>query len=185
MKAIAALLLLAALPLQDKVDLKVGDAAPSFSAKDDTGADWKSADHLGKSVLVVYFYPASFTGGCTKQACAYRDDQKALKDAGAEVVGVSGDEVKNQAAFKKFHNLNFSLLADDKGEVAKAFGVETKAGGSVKQKIEDKNEEFTRGLTEMRWTFVIDKAGKIAYKNTKVNAPEDSKAVLDVISKLK
>jgi len=182
MKLILALLLLAA---QDKVDLKVGDAAPTFAAKDDTGADWKSEDHVGKKVLVVYFYPASFTGGCTKQACAYRDDQKALSDAGAEVVGVSGDEVKNQAAFKKFHNLNFSLLADDKGDVAKAFGVETKKGGSVKQKIGDKDEEFTRGVTEMRWTFVIDKAGKIAYKNTKVNDPEDSKAVLEVISKLK
>jgi peroxiredoxin Q/BCP len=185
MKATLALLLLAALPAQDKVDLKVGDAAPSFSAKDDTGADWKSADHVGKKIVVVYFYPASFTGGCTKQACAYRDDQKALTDAGAEVVGVSGDEVKNQEAFKKFHKLNFTLLADDKGDVAKAFGVETKKGGTVKQKIDDKDEEFTRGVTEMRWTFVIDKAGKIAYKNTKVNAPEDAKTVLDVISKLK
>jgi len=57
--------------------------------------------HVGKKILVVYFYPASFTGGCTKQACAYRDDQKALNDAGAEVVGVSGDQVKNQEAFKK------------------------------------------------------------------------------------
>ncbi|HLY73983.1 MAG TPA: peroxiredoxin [Planctomycetota bacterium] len=185
MKATLALLLLAALPSQDKVDLKVGDAAPAFAAKDDTGADWKSGDHVGKKFLVVYFYPASFTGGCTKQACAYRDDQKALNDAGAEVVGVSGDQVKNQEAFKKFHKLNFTLLADDTGDVAKAFGVETKKGGSVKQKIEDKDEEFTRGVTEMRWTFVIDKAGKIAYKNTKVVAPEDSKAVLEVLSKLK
>src|SRR6266851_5268897 len=127
MKATLAFLLLAAVP-QDKVDLKVGDAAPSFSAKDDTGADWKSADHVGKKILVVYFYPASFTGGCTKQACAYRDNQKALNDAGAEVVGVSGDQVKNQEAFKKFHKLNFTLLADDKGEVGKAFGVATTPG---------------------------------------------------------
>ncbi|HZE95703.1 MAG TPA: peroxiredoxin [Planctomycetota bacterium] len=185
MKALLSLTLLGTLALQDKVDLKVGDAAPSFSAKDDTGADWKSGDHVGKKILVVYFYPASFTSGCTKQACAYRDDQKALNDAGAEVIGVSGDEVKNQEAFKKFHKLNFTLLADDKGDVAKAFGVETKKGGSVKQKIDDKDEEFTRGVTEMRWTFVIDKAGKIAYKNTKVIAPEDPKTVLEVISKLK
>jgi peroxiredoxin Q/BCP len=184
MKAMLALLL-AALPAQDKVDLKVGDAAPAFAAKDDAGADWKSADHVGKKILVVYFYPASFTPGCTKQACAYRDDQKALDEAGAEVVGVSGDQVKNQEAFKKFHKLTFTLLADDKGDVAKAFGVETKEGNSVKQKIDGKDEEFTRGVTEMRWTFVIDKAGKIAYKNTKVKAPEDSKAVLEVISKLK
>jgi peroxiredoxin Q/BCP len=185
MKSLLAVVLLA-LPLQDKVDLKVGDAAPSFSAKDDTGADWKSADHVGKRIVVVYFYPASFTGGCTKQACAYRDDQKALTDAGAEVIGVSGDQVKNQEAFKKFHKLNFTLLADDKGEVAKAFGVATTPGEKkVKQKIDDKEEEFTRGVTEQRWTFVIDKSGKIAYKNTAVKAPEDSKTVLEVIGKLK
>jgi len=185
MKLTLALWLLAALPGQDKVDLKVGDTAPTFAAKDDTGADWKSADHVGKKILVVYFYPASFTGGCTKQACAYRDDQKALADAGAEVVGVSGDQVRNQEAFKKFHQLNFTLLADDQGEVAKAFGVETKKGDSVKQKIDGKDEEFVRGVTEMRWTFVIDKAGKIIYKNTKVLAPQDSKAVLEVLSKQK
>ncbi|HLY11688.1 MAG TPA: peroxiredoxin [Planctomycetota bacterium] len=185
MNATLALFVLAALSLQDKVDLKVGDAAPSFSAKDDAGADWKSSDHVGKKILVVYFYPASFTPGCTKEACAYRDDQKSLSDAGAEVIGVSGDEVKNQEAFKKFHKLNFTLLADDQGEVAKAFGVDTKSGGTVKQKIDDKEEQFNRGVTEMRWTFVIDKAGKIAYKNTKVDAPKDSKTVLEVISKLK
>jgi peroxiredoxin Q/BCP len=185
MKSLLAVVLLA-LPLQDKVDLKVGDAAPSFSAKDDTGADWKSADHVGKRIVVVYFYPASFTGGCTKQACAYRDNQKALTDAGAEVIGVSADQVKNQEAFKKFHKLNFTLLADDKGEVAKAFGVATTPGEKkVKQKIDDKEEEFTRGVTEQRWTFVIDKSGKIAYKNTAVKAPEDSKEVLEVIGKLK
>jgi len=185
MKSLLAIALLLALPAQDKVDLKVGDAAPGFSAKDDTGADWKSADHVGKKIVVVYFYPASFTGGCTKQACAYRDDQKALADAGAEVVGVSGDQVKNQAAFKKFHNLNFTLLADENGDVAKAFGVELKKGGTVKQKIDDKEEEFTRGVSAMRWTFVIDKNGKVVYKNNAVKAPEDSKTVLEVISKLK
>lgn len=182
MKALLALLLLA----PQAVDLKVGDAAPTFTAKDDTGADWKSADHVGKKILVVYFYPASFTGGCTKQACAYRDDQKALADAGAEVIGVSGDAVKNQEAFKKHHKLNFTLLADDKGEVAKAFGVATTPGEKkVKFKIDDREEEFTRGVTEQRWTFVIDKAGKIAYKNTKVDAAADCKAVLEAISKLK
>jgi peroxiredoxin Q/BCP len=185
MKSLLAVVLLA-LPLQDKVDLKVGDAAPSFSAKDDTGADWKSADHVGKKIVVVYFYPASFTGGCTKQACAYRDDQKALTDAGAEVIGVSGDQVKNQEAFKKFHKLNFTLLADDKGDVAKAFGVAITPGEKkVKQKIDGKDEEFTRDFTEMRWTFVIDKNGKIAYKNPKVTAPDDPKEVLEVIGKLK
>jgi peroxiredoxin Q/BCP len=63
MNAGLVLSLLAALSLKDKVDLKVGDAAPSFEALDDTGKAWKSADHVGKKILVVYFFPAAFTGG--------------------------------------------------------------------------------------------------------------------------
>ena len=178
-------MLLAALALQDGEGLKVGDAAPAFESVDDAGKPWKSADHVGKKIVVLYFYPASFTGGCTKQACAFRDDQKALEEKGVEVVGVSGDAVKTQELFKKEHNLNFALLADEKGEVAKAFGVATKAGGKAKVKAGGQDAEFTRGVTASRWTFIIGKDGKIAYKNTKVNAAEDSKAVLEALGKLK
>ena len=183
MKALLALSLLALVP-QDK-DLNVGDAAPAFEAKDDTGKDWKSADHVGKKIVVVYFYPASFTGGCTKQACGFRDDMKSLNEKDVEVVGVSGDNVKGQEAFKKFHKLNFTLLADEKGDVAKAFGVPTSKGGTVKWKIDEKDEEFTRGVTAKRWTFIIGKDGKIAFKNTEVKAADDSKAVMDAVQKLK
>src|SRR6185312_1622926 len=56
---------------EDKTELKKGDKAPSFQATDDQGKTWKSSDHVGKKVIVVYFYPADFTGGCTKQACSY------------------------------------------------------------------------------------------------------------------
>jgi len=83
------------------VDLKVGDAAPAFTAKDDAGKDWKSADHVGKKIVVVYFYPASFTGGCTKQACGFRDDSKVLTEKGIEVVGVSGDSVRTQELLRR------------------------------------------------------------------------------------
>ena len=69
-----------------------------------------------------------------------------------DVIGVSGDTVKAQEAFKKLHKLTFTLLADEKGDVAKAFGVPTTKGGTVKQKIDDKEEEFTRGVTIKRWT---------------------------------
>jgi len=69
--------------------------------------------------------------------------------------------------------------------VAKAFGVPAGKGGTVKKKIDDKEEEFTRGCSIQRWTFVIDKSGKIAYKNAKVNAAEDSKAVLEAVKGLK
>lgn len=110
---------------------------------------------------------------------------KSFADRDVEVIGVSGDTVKTQEAFKKAEHLNFALLADEKGDVAKAFGVPAGKGGTVKKKIDDKDEEFTRALSIQRWTFVIDKAGKIAYKNPKVVAAEDSKNVMDVIQKLK
>lgn len=165
--------------------LEVGDAAPNFQAKDDSGELWKSEDHVGKKIIVVYFYPADLTGGCTKQACGFRDDAEALKEKGVEVVGVSGDSVRNHQLFKKVHNLNFALLADEDGAVAKAFGVPLKAGGSIKYTIDGKEETLTRGVTAARWTFVIDKAGKIALKNTQVNAAEDSQAILKVVDTLK
>ena len=101
------------------------------------------------------------------------------------MIGVSGDTAKTQEAFKKFHKLSYTLLADEKGEVAKAFGVPVSKGGTYKHKFEDREEEFTRGVTIKRWTFVIDKAGKIAYKNTEVKPAEDSKAVLAALEKLK
>ena len=163
----------------------VGQKAPSFEGTDDQGNPWKSADHVGKGVLVVYFYPAAMTGGCTKQACGFRDDMQALKDKGIEVVGVSGDAVQNLKFFKQAENLNFTLLADEKGEIAKAFGVPLKDGGSIKRKIDGKPEVLKRGVTAARWTFVIDKEGKIALKNTKVNAAKDSKTVMSTIESLK
>jgi peroxiredoxin Q/BCP len=110
---------------------------------------------------------------------------KSFTDQNVDVIGVSGDTVKAQAAFKKLHHLNFSLLADEKGDVAKAFGVPVGKGGTVKAKIDDKEEEFTREVKINRWTFVLGKDGKVAYKNTEVKAAEDSKAVLEVIQKLK
>jgi peroxiredoxin Q/BCP len=166
--------------------IDVGDKAPSFMATDDQGKPWDSADHIGKGVLVVYFYPADLTGGCTKQACGFRDDMQALSAKGVEVVGVSGDSVANHQLFKQVKNLNFTLLADEKGTIAKAFGVPTKPGGVFKFPGADgQKHTLKRGVTASRWTFVIDKQGKIALKETKVNAAEDAKAVAAAVESLK
>jgi peroxiredoxin Q/BCP len=165
------------------VDLKVGDLAPTFEAKDDLGKDWKSRSTLDKQYLVVYFYPAAMTGGCTKQACSYRDNMEDFKLLEVKVVGISGDPVSNLKIFKKAHNLNFTLLADEKGEIAKKFGVPVKAGGSMVQMIDNQEITMTRELTTARWTFVIDKKGKIIYKNNSVNVEKDTREVLDVIKK--
>jgi len=167
-------------------ELKVGDKAPSFEATDDQGQPWKSSDHVGKKVLVVYFYPADLTGGCTKQACGFRDDMQKLADKGVEVVGVSGDSARNHQVFKQVHKLNFTLLADEDGTVAQKFGVPfVKGAKEFKTKdAEGKAVTLTRGGTAQRWTFVLDKNGKIIHKNTQVKAAEDSKQILEVVEKL-
>ena len=171
----------------DAADLKVGDAPPNFQAKDEAGADWKSDDHVGKKIVVVYFYPADFTGGCTKQACGFRDDMAKLSSKDVEVVGVSGDSVKTHQAFKKAYDLNFALLADGDGKVAEKFGVPCTLGEKTAKgtTADGKEESFVRTATIQRWTFVIDKKGKIASKNSTVKAADDSKAILELVEKLK
>jgi len=166
--------------------VKVGDPAPKFTSTDDQGKEWKSGNVIGKKILVLYFYPADLTGGCTKQACGFRDDLAKLADLDVVVVGVSGDSVKNHKLFKKVHKLPFTLLADEDGSVAKKFGVPVGKGGSFKYKDEDGNfHNLVRGVTAARWTFVIDKAGKIAMVNNKVNAAEDSKKIIETVKNLK
>lgn len=166
--------------------VEVGSPAPAFEAVDDTGATWKSSDHVGKGVLVVYFYPADMTGGCTKQACGFRDDIKPLADKSVTVVGVSGDSVRNHQLFKKEYGLPFTLLADTEGTVAEAFGVPVSRGEKVVTKeVGGKPEEFVRNVTAKRWTFVIDAKGVVISKNTEVAAADDSKAILSLLQDAK
>ena len=164
----------------------VGDAAPVFEVLDDAGKPWKSTEHVGKKVVVVYFYPADMTGGCTAQACNFRDDLGKLAGQGVEVVGVSGDSVKNHQLFKKAHNLNFPLLADVDDKVAAAFGVPVTEGEkTVKAEIDGKSYDLVRNVTAKRWTFVIGTDGKIAHKDENVNAREDNVRVAEAVAKLK
>lgn len=163
-------------------DVDVGSKAPSFEAFDETGEVWRSSDHVGKEILVVYFYPADMTGGCTKQACGFRDDHAKLKTAGVTVVGVSGDSVRNHRLFRKAHSLPFTLLADTEGKVAAAFGVPTTPGEkTVSAQIDGVEESLVRSLTTQRWTFVIGRDGTILSKNTKVAAADDSQAILKLL----
>ena len=81
--------------------MEVGDKAPIFTTLADDGTSWDAKDYLGKKYIVVYFYPAAMTGGCTKQACAYRDLKTDIESLDALVVGVSGDNVAGLQLFKK------------------------------------------------------------------------------------
>lgn len=166
---------------QESKKLQVGDKAPAFETLADDGSIWSSNDYIGKNYIVVYFYPAAMTGGCTKQACAYRDLQSEITSVDAVVVGVSGDNVDGLKLFKKAHDLNFTLLSDEKGEIAKNFGVPLRDGGTITREIDGATFELVRGNTASRWTFIIDKSGKVAYKNEEVNATEDTNQVLEFI----
>jgi len=169
----------------EKGGANVGDKAPAFQATDDEGKVWKSSDHVGKKVVILYFFPADFTGGCTAQACGFRDNLKDLVGKGAEVVGVSGDSADTHAMFKKAENLGFTLLADQKGGLAKQFGIPTLKGGTIKHKTPDGQVvPLVRGVTIMRWTVIIDREGRIAAKYAVKNAAGDSMKALETVQKL-
>ncbi|MDD4107664.1 MAG: peroxiredoxin [Prolixibacteraceae bacterium] len=161
--------------------LEIGDKIPNFSAVADNGELWNSSDHTGKQYLVIYFYPAAMTGGCTAQACNYRDMGNDLRSANAEVIGISGDNAEGLKFFKKAHNLNFTLLSDESGKIARIFGVPVRDGGVVKNEFNGQPFELERGVTTGRWTFIIDKEGKVVYKNEQVNASKDTEEVLSFL----
>ena len=186
--ALASVLLLfvvAQASAQESALIKEGAKAPEFSALDDAGQEWKSSEHVGKNVVVVYFYPADMTGGCTKQACGFRDDKEALVKAGVEVVGVSGDSVANHVLFKKAENLNFTLLADPSGKVAEAFGIpQTKGEKQIEREIDGVTKTLTRGTTIQRFTVVIGKNGNVAKVYKVADAGADSDNILELVKSL-
>ena len=164
--------------------LAVGDPAPVFDAVDAYGKPWRSAEVVGAKILVVYFYPAAMTEGCTKQACAFRDDHSTLQELGAEVVGVSGDRGLNLIAFRESNRLNFPLLSDTAGVIANAFGVPLRQGGTITRTVDGRELQLTRDVTAARWTFIIDRQGRIAFKETEVDPEGDSQAVIAAIRKM-
>lgn len=102
--------------------LKAGDKAPPFTAATDGGRTVSLADFKGKHV-VLYFYPRDDTPGCTKEACAFRDEFAAFKKKGAVVLGVSTDPVKSHDKFVEKFKLPFTLLADEDKQIVQAYGV--------------------------------------------------------------
>jgi peroxiredoxin Q/BCP len=170
--------------LEKVVRLKMDDKGPHFSGLTDQGEKWDSKKHAGKKIYVVYFYPADMTPGCTAQACAYRDALAKLERKDVEVIGVSGDSVANHQHFRDEYKLNFTLLADPEGKIAKAFGVKTSKGGVFERTLQEKKIIFERGVTAKRWTFVIDKKWRIAHVDRKVKAAKDSEKVLKIVEKL-
>ncbi|VGO18220.1 peroxiredoxin [Pontiella sulfatireligans] len=165
--------------------LQVGEKAPSFQAMDQDGKPWRLQDHTGGRYLVLYFYPAAMTGGCTKQACSYRDYVKSDADSNIEIVGISGDTPQSLKYFQQAEQLNFTLLSDPDGAIAKMFGVPVRTGEkSIKRTVESQEVELSRSATASRWTFIIDPQGKVVYRDTEVKATDDRSTVVEFIRNL-
>ena len=130
-----------------KMKLKVGDAVPEFSLKDQDNQLVNSTDFIGKNAMVIYFYPKDDTPGCTKQACKFRDEFEAFTDLDVKVIGISADDVASHKNFAIKYNLPFTLLADTDNKVRKLFGV----------------PKSMLGLIPGRVTYVINKEGTIIH----------------------
>ncbi len=113
--------------------LKVGDRAPDFELADDRGEKARLSTLLQEGPLVLYFYPADFTPGCTKEACSFRDRHEDVLAAGLRIVGISPQSSERHAEFRDRYQLPFRLLADPDREVIRAFGVAGPLGLGVRR----------------------------------------------------
>ncbi|MGI8980735.1 MAG: peroxiredoxin [Pirellulaceae bacterium] len=168
----------------------VGDALPELEAVDEQGNAWKSTGRAGKGPLVIYFYPGDFTGGCIKQAQKFQELVEKFREAGAEVVGVSGDDVATHKLFKETFKLPQTLLADPNGKLASSLGVPVAAGQKVRTRGADgkalmdergKSVIITRPATLARWTFIIGSDGKVLACRENVDPLRDAEEVLKLV----
>jgi peroxiredoxin Q/BCP len=138
--------------------LTPGDTAPAFTLPDADGAPVSLADLRGRKV-VVYFYPAAMTPGCTKQACDFRDSLASLSAAGYAVVGISPDKPEKLAKFRERDAVNFPLLSDVDRSVLQAYGA-----------FGEKTMYGKKVTGVIRSTFVIDEQGKVELAQYNVKA---------------
>jgi peroxiredoxin Q/BCP len=113
--------------------LKAGERAPEFTLPDETGTDRSLTELLSTGAIVLYFYPADFTPGCTRQACVLRDLHTEIERAGLCVVGISPQSPESHAKFRAKHNLPFVLLSDQHKAVTKMYGVNGPLGLAVRR----------------------------------------------------
>ena len=145
-----------------------GETAPGFRLIDQNGEIKKLSDFSGQWV-VLYFYPKDDTPGCTKEACAFRDDLASLEKLGAKVVGISVDDSASHAKFAAKYHLPFPLLADEDGKVAESYGALTNL--------------FVVKIAK-RYTFLIDPKGKISKGYLSIDTSRHSQEIVDDLKKL-
>jgi peroxiredoxin Q/BCP len=149
-----------------QLKLKEGDVAPDFSAATNGGGNVSSADFKGKNII-LYFYPKDDTPGCTKEACAFRDQFAEFKKRGAVVLGVSTDPVKSHDKFAEKFKLPFTLLADEDKKIVQAYGV-----------WGEKSFMGRKYMSTRRVTFLIGPDGRIKKIWPQVKPEEHAQEVL-------
>lgn len=148
--------------------MKIGDKAPDFTLSNQHGKKVTLSRLLGESPVVLFFYPKDNSPGCTAEACAFRDSYEVFKEAGAEVIGISADNVDSHHSFAQKHRLPYVLLSDPIGRVRKLYGVPK-----------------TLGLLPGRVTYVIDMNGTIQRVfNSQVNINKHIDAALKKLREL-
>ena len=150
-----------------------GKKAPDFTLPSDDGGKVKLSE-LAPAPVVLYFYPRDNTPGCTREACAFRDQKSLLKKLGARVLGVSPDSVTSHENFRDKFKLNFPLLADADHKVAEKYGA-----------WREKNLYGKKSMGIQRSTFLIDAAGKVARVWKKVNVDGHDAEVIAALKELK
>ncbi len=150
-------------------ELQVGDLAPDFEAKTDSGETVKLSSYRGQRV-VLYFYPKDDTPGCTTQACGFRDNYVEIEERDAVVLGVSPDGQASHQKFKTKYDLPFTLLVDEDHTIAELYGVwgEKKMYGKTYMGV-------------LRSHFVIDKVGKIVDARVKVRPADSVRFAIDAV----
>jgi len=138
--------------------LSPGDPAPDFTLASDQGGDVTLSDLRGRKVI-VYFYPAAMTPGCTKQACDFTDSLESLRGAGYEVLGISPDKVEKLAKFRERDHLSITLLSDPDKSVMQSYAAfgEKKLYGKLVEGV-------------IRSTIVVDEDGKVELAQYNVKA---------------
>ena len=131
-------------PKKDRVD--AGSKAPNFTLPSQSGVMVNLKDFIGKKPVVLFFYPKDDTPGCTKEACAFRDDYDQFEKLDAQVIGISSDSVESHRRFTKKHDLPFTLLSDEGRKVRRLYGVPN-----------------AFGLFPGRVTYVIDEEGVVRH----------------------
>jgi peroxiredoxin Q/BCP len=152
--------------------IEPGQKAPAFTLTADDGRKVRLADLKGRPI-VLYFYPKDDTPGCTKEACAFRDRRANLEQLGAQVFGVSPDDVASHGRFRDKYGLNFPLLADPDHAVAEKYGA-----------WREKNMYGKKSMGVQRSTYLIDADGKVARVWKRVQVDGHDQQVIEALEEL-